>query len=80
MCKFADDCICMYLYVFVCASTQTPKLKPQIYRLSAGKSLFLGGLARLDYEEGPPMLFSVFVPNPLPIHPTNIEACDKLLR
>ncbi|KAI8054635.1 hypothetical protein BDF22DRAFT_420648 [Syncephalis plumigaleata] len=52
-------------------------LKPKTYRISPGESIFLGGLARLDFTEGDrPMLITVS--SVLRPHFTNIKRADEL--
>ena len=57
------------------------QIQPSVYRLSPGTTLFLGGLARFDYLEGPPLVyFTLFASNEIYIHKTSIERADELYR
>lgn len=58
----------------------TPKsfLKVRTYQLNNKQSLFLGGLARLDFEEGNSISVSCFVANTLYIHRTKMENAQEL--
>jgi ribosome biogenesis GTPase YqeH len=60
----------------------TPKkeLKPKVYQLNEGQTLFFGGLARLDFESGDRSSFVCFVPNDLHIHRTKLENADELYK
>jgi hypothetical protein len=50
-----------------------------LYRfIEPGRSIFLGGLVRIDYIEGPPAVFSFYVANTLPIHLTKMEKADTV--
>lgn len=58
----------------------TPKkeVKPKIFQLTSGQTLFLGGLARVDFNNGEPQSFVVYVSNDLHIHRTKTEKADEL--
>lgn len=58
----------------------TPKkeIKPKIFQLNEGQTLFFGGLARFDYVSGGRRAFVCYVSNELPIHRTKIENADAL--
>ncbi|WP_349407902.1 ribosome biogenesis GTPase YqeH [Pseudalkalibacillus sp. SCS-8] len=58
----------------------TPKkeVKPKVYQLKDGQTLFLGGLARFDYASGPNQSFICYLSNELPIHRTKLENASKL--
>lgn len=43
-----------------------------------GKSIFLGGCARLDYISGPPLYFAIFASSTLEFHCSNPESAEKL--
>jgi len=54
-------------------------IKPANYFIMPGKSLFLGGVGRIDYVEGGGrMYFTVFASNRLPIHPTSTDRADLI--
>lgn len=58
----------------------TPKkeIKPRIYQLNSGQSLFIGGLVRLDYIKGEKQSFVCYFANEIPIHRTKLEKADTL--
>ncbi|PAD13074.1 ribosome biogenesis GTPase YqeH [Shouchella clausii] len=58
----------------------TPKkeIKPIVYQLKEGQTLFLGGLARFDFVKGAPSSFIVYAANRLHIHRTKLEKADDL--
>lgn len=57
----------------------TKKLQPVFYRILPGRSIFLGGLGRIDFiendvkSEWQRIMISVFVSSNLPLHTTSIE-------
>lgn len=51
--------------------------QPFLIRICQGKSICFGGLARLDYISGPPLILSIFA-QPSIIHPTSIEKAEIL--
>ncbi|KAI9184019.1 nitric oxide associated protein 1 [Blastocladiella emersonii ATCC 22665] len=56
------------------------RLEPVTFRVPRGKSIFLGGLARLDYVDGScasRLGLTVWAPHMLPIHITSIEKANK---
>ncbi|KKK33124.1 GTPase [Mesobacillus campisalis] len=58
----------------------TPKkeIKPKIYQLNEGQTLFFGGLARFDYLSGGRKSFTCYLSNELNIHRTKLENADEL--
>lgn len=55
------------------------QIVPSVYRLEPGTTLFIGGLARFDYVEGPPLVyFTLFASNELYIHKTSIAKAPQL--
>lgn len=58
----------------------TPKkeIKPKIYQVNEGQTLFFGGLARFDYLSGGRRSFVCYISNELGIHRTKIEKADEL--
>jgi 30S ribosome assembly GTPase len=60
----------------------TPKkeIKPKVYQLNEGQTLFFGGLARFDYITGGRKSFVVHLSNELLIHRTKMENADELYR
>ncbi|HLQ40173.1 MAG TPA: ribosome biogenesis GTPase YqeH [Tetragenococcus sp.] len=53
------------------------EIKPKVYQLAAGQTLFLGGLARFDYIKGEKSSFTVYVSNDLLIHRTKTIKADE---
>lgn len=51
-------------------------LKPKVYQLNADQTLFLAGLARLDYLQGERQGFTVYADDQLYIHRTKLENAD----
>jgi 30S ribosome assembly GTPase len=60
----------------------TPKkeIKPKVYQLNEGQTLFFGGLARFDYISGGRKSFVTFISNELMIHRTKLENADDLYK
>lgn len=60
----------------------TPKkeIKPKVYQLNEGQTLFFGGLARLDFVKGARNSFVCYLSNELRIHRTKLERADDLYR
>ncbi|WP_174730077.1 ribosome biogenesis GTPase YqeH [Mesobacillus harenae] len=58
----------------------TPKkeIKPKVYQLNEGQTLFFGGLARFDYISGGRRSFACYLSNELTIHRTKLENADTL--
>lgn len=54
------------------------EVKPKVFQLSDGQTLFFGGLARLDFVKGPRQPFVCYVSNDLTIHRTKLEKADHL--
>lgn len=54
------------------------EIKPKVYQVNEGQTLFFGGLARLDYLTGGRRSFTCYVANNLPIHRTKTEKADDL--
>jgi hypothetical protein len=54
------------------------RLKPVVYGLHPGRTLFIGGLARIDYLGGPFAYFTVFTANNIYLHQTNTEHADEV--
>lgn len=53
-------------------------LKPMVYQLNEGQTLFFGAMARFDYLEGGRQSFTCFINNGLKIHRTKLERADDL--
>ncbi len=60
----------------------TPKkeIKPRVYQLNAKQTLFMGGLARFDYEKGEKQSFVCYFSNQLMIHRTKLEQADEFYK
>ncbi|GGB28826.1 ribosome biogenesis GTPase YqeH [Virgibacillus dakarensis] len=58
--------------------TPNKEIKPRIYQLNSGQTLFFGGLARLDYVKGEKQSFVCYFANGLPIHRTKMDNADTL--
>jgi ribosome biogenesis GTPase YqeH len=60
----------------------TPKkeIKPKVFQLNSEQTLFLGGLARLDFVSGEKQPFVCYVSNDLNIHRTKLEKADELYK
>lgn len=58
----------------------TPKkeIKPKVFQLNEGQTLFFGGLARFDYVSGGRRSFVCYLSNELMIHRTKMENADAL--
>jgi 30S ribosome assembly GTPase len=56
------------------------EIKPKVFQLNEGQTLFFGGLSRLDFVEGGRQSFICHVSNDLYIHRTKIEKADELYR
>ncbi len=53
------------------------EIKPKVYQLNAGQTLFLGGLARFDFIQGNKQGFISYVSNDLAIHRTKLETATE---
>lgn len=53
-------------------------LKPLVYQLNEGQSLFFGGLGRFDFVQGPHQSFTLFTSGTVKIHRTKLERADEL--
>ncbi|WP_332690798.1 ribosome biogenesis GTPase YqeH [Halalkalibacter lacteus] len=58
----------------------TPKkeIKPMVYQLNAGQTLFFGGLGRFDFVKGERTSFTCYRSNELHIHRTKQEKAEEL--
>lgn len=59
----------------------TPKsrINSKVYQLDPEQTLYLGGLARVDFVRGPRQPLVVYVENDLYIHRTKLEKADEVL-
>ena len=53
------------------------EIKPKVYQLNAGQTLFLGGLARFDFIQGERSSFIAYLANDLEIHRTKLEKATE---
>jgi ribosome biogenesis GTPase YqeH len=58
--------------------TPTARINPKVYQLNDRQTLFLGGLARVDFVRGEHQPFVVYVSNSIYIHRTKLEHADEL--
>lgn len=54
------------------------ELKPKVYQLESAQTIFIGGYVRMDFVEGDPNSFVVFMSNRLPVHRTKQDNADRL--
>jgi len=54
------------------------ELRPKIYQLNSGQSLFIGGLARIDFISGEKQPFVLYVSNRIKIHRTKLVNASEL--
>lgn len=53
-------------------------IKPLVYQLNSGQTLFIGSLVRFDFVEGDRQSFTFYLSNALNIHRTKLERADEL--
>lgn len=53
-------------------------LKPAVYQLNEGQSIFFGGFGRFDFIQGERQSFTCFVSGRVPLHRTKLEKADEL--
>ncbi|MFA1820481.1 ribosome biogenesis GTPase YqeH [Virgibacillus oceani] len=60
----------------------TPRkvIKPRVYQLNSGQTLFFGGLGRIDFIKGEKQSFVCYFSNELEIHRTKLEKADNLYK
>src|SRR5699024_11667615 len=54
------------------------EIKPRNYQLNENQSLFVGGLARLDFIKGVRQTFVCYFANDIPLHRTKADQADAL--
>lgn len=54
----------------------TKPIRPTVFQLNAGQTLFFAGLARFDYLRGPKSGFTVYADNQLLLHRTKLANAD----
>ncbi|OYD07851.1 ribosome biogenesis GTPase YqeH [Paludifilum halophilum] len=60
------------------AAIPDSEVKPKVYQLNEGQTLFFGGLARFDFVTGPKQPFVCYAANSLYIHRTKREKADEM--
>ncbi len=60
--------------------TPQKEIKPKVYQLNEGQTLYFGGLARFDFEKGAKSSFVCYFSNDLMIHRTKLEKADELYK
>ncbi|RNB82342.1 ribosome biogenesis GTPase YqeH [Brevibacillus fluminis] len=60
------------------ALTPQSRINPKVYQLNAGQSMFIGGLARVDFVSGDHQPFVLYVANQLYLHRTKLENADEV--
>src|SRR5690606_13417532 len=53
-------------------------IKPAVYQLNEGQTLFFGGFGRFDFIQGERQSFTCFISGRVPIHRTKLEKADEL--
>lgn len=53
-------------------------IKPMVFQLNEGQTLFFGALARFDFVKGERQSFTCYVSNDITIHRTKLERADEL--
>lgn len=53
-------------------------IKPMVFQLNEGQTLFFGALARFDFVQGERQSFTCFVSNSIKIHRTKLERADEV--
>ena len=73
------DSYCAYLdYKSQRVITPTKYIKPRTYQLNNDQTIFIGGLARIDFFEGTSISASFYMANDLYLHRTKTEKADKI--
>ncbi|PWG01027.1 ribosome biogenesis GTPase YqeH [Levilactobacillus bambusae] len=57
--------------------TPQKTIKPKVYQLNDGQTLFFAGMARFDYIKGPKHGFTLYFENNLYVHRTKLENADQ---
>lgn len=63
-----------------CLKVVVPRaqIRPRVFQLNPGQTLWLAGFARFDFEQGVRQPFVVYVSNELPVHRTKLERADQI--
>lgn len=72
-----QDRVCQASLADIVARVQ---VRPRVYQLQPEQTLFLGGLARLDFIAGQEQPFVVYVANQLTVHRTKLAQADELFK
>ncbi|KPV38980.1 ribosome biogenesis GTPase YqeH [Alicyclobacillus ferrooxydans] len=62
------------------AVVPSSRLRPRIYQLQPGQTIFLGGFARFDFVQGTAQSLVFYVSNDLVVHRTKLERADEFVR
>ncbi len=54
------------------------RINPKVYQLEPEQTLFLGGMARIDFISGTPQSFIVYISNEIPVHRTKRSHAGEL--
>lgn len=60
--------------------TSKKEVKSRVYQLNDGQTLFVGGLARIDFVKGEKQPFICYFSNEIEIHRTKLENADELYK
>ncbi|SER79720.1 ribosome biogenesis GTPase YqeH [Salisediminibacterium halotolerans] len=60
--------------------TPVKEIKPTVYQLNEGQTIFFGGLGRIDFVQGEHQSFIVYMANDLYLHRTKTEKADELYK
>ncbi|MCZ0702325.1 ribosome biogenesis GTPase YqeH [Natronobacillus azotifigens] len=58
--------------------TPNKEIKPRVYQLQPGQTLYIGGLARFDFVKGEKQSFVCYFANSIEIHRTKLENAESL--
>jgi ribosome biogenesis GTPase YqeH len=63
-----------------CLKVAVPRarLRPKVFQLNSGQSLWIGGIVRFDFEHGPRQPVVCYVSNELVIHRTKLERAEYI--
>lgn len=56
------------------------RINPKVFQLNSGQTLFIGGMARVDFLQGDRQSFVVYTSNRIPIHRTKLEKAEELYK
>lgn len=52
-------------------------IRPRVYQLRPGQTIFIGGFCRLDFTKGEASSFVINVPNSVPVHRTKLSSASR---